>query len=338
MIAVMPKRQRGVALITVVLIVSIVTVLAASMAAQQNMDIRRSGNVLSLDQLDQFARGAEQLAMYGLLQDFKNTDFDGPDEEWTFPQSYEADDSSGTISGQLVDLNRYINVNNLLDENGTPSQVHIDRMRRLFNLKSVDDSLVDALVDWLDANDSDIYGFGAEDNEYLLLEIPYRTADAEMASISELSLVKGFNREVLAKLVDDEDRPLLTAIPRGSLLNVNTASAEIIAATFDIELNDVAGLVGGEIGELEKLDELLNDPVVHAKNSGGPSGGNNGGTGNSNGSWFTDPIKPTLAVKSDYFLLNGVVSYAERELTMYSVLKRDSDGKSEVIYRSQGVY
>ena len=70
---VLSRRERGIALLTVVLVVSIVTVLATAMASRQQMDIRRASNVLTIDQLEQYARGAELIALWGLQEDITAT-------------------------------------------------------------------------------------------------------------------------------------------------------------------------------------------------------------------------------------------------------------------------
>lgn len=309
-------RQRGVALLTVVLIVSIVTILATAMANRQHIDIRRASNVLAIDQLEQYAQGGELLAARGLWEDRQDGEFDEPEEFWATPVSFPVE--GGDIGGQLIDLNRYLNVNNLLDNDGNPDVVEVERMRRLFNLMEQDASLVDGLVDWLD-EDQDPYNFnGAEDNEYLLLDPPYRAANQAMRSISELHLVKGFTPEVISELVDDEGNLLLTAYNRGSKVNINTAPWQVIAASLDgVDPKDAEDLADEVFEEESKL--LQNAILNSATNK--------------------DQVATMFGVSSDYFLLNSLATFGGRNLSMYSILKRDlATGESVVIYRSQGVY
>jgi general secretion pathway protein K len=49
-----------------------------------------------------------------------------------------------------------------------------------------------------------------------------------LASVNELIRVKGMSKEVLEQL-----RPYVTALPQGTRLNVNTASAEVLAALVE---------------------------------------------------------------------------------------------------------
>ncbi len=315
------RRERGIALLTVVLVVSIVTVLATAMASRQQMDIRRASNVLAIDQLEQYARGAELIALWGLQEDITTTkgkQYDTPDETWAMPVAFELD--NGSMSGQLVDLNRYLNVNNLVDSKGDPVTEEVARMKRLFKALGQDSSLVDALVDWIDPNQQ-VFGLGgAEDDDYLLMKPPYRAANRAMLSISELRLVKGFTEEVRDELVDDDDNLLLTALPgeNESKVNVNTAPWQILQASLkNTSDNDAETLAANEYKE---LSNFMADPIVNqAANSA--------------------KAEALLDVSSHYFRLDGFTTFGNRDLAMYSVLKRDnSNGNSVVIYRSQGVY
>ena len=56
------KRERGVALITVLLIVAIVTVVTAALVARQHLAIRSSANQLNARQALHYAMGGEALA------------------------------------------------------------------------------------------------------------------------------------------------------------------------------------------------------------------------------------------------------------------------------------
>lgn len=309
-------RQQGVALLTVVLIVSVVTILATAMANRQHIDIRRSANMLSIDQLYQYASAAELLAIQGLWEDRNDNEFDTPDELWAVPVSFEVE--GGSISGHLVDLDRYININNLLDVDGNPDPVEIERMRRLFNIQGVDSSLVDGLIDWLD-EDQQVSGMGgAEDSDYLLADPPYRAANRFMLSISELALVKGFDESILEELQDDDGQLLLTALPNGSRVNVNSAPWQVIAASLEGMTQADAQSLADE--EYNSHDLFMQDPLVNqAANA--------------------EQISAKLNVSSEYFLLSGLGLLGNREQAVYSVLQRDnSTGISVVIYRSQGVY
>lgn len=314
------RREHGIALLTVVLVISIVTVLATAMASRQQMDIRRASNILAIDQLEQYARGAELIALWGLQEDITATEgkqYDTPDESWAMPVAFELD--NGSISGQIVDLNRYLNINNLVDSDGQPVTLEVERMKRLFKALGQDSSLVDALVDWIDP-DQQVFGLGgAEDDDYLLMNPPYRAANRAMLSISELRLVKGFTKEVRDELVDDDDNRLLIALPgeNESKVNVNTAPWQIIQASLKGVSDNDAETLAAE--EYTQLSEFMAEPIVNQAENRAEA-------------------ETVLDVSSHYFLLDSFTAFGNRDLAMYSVLKRSDNGKSVVIYRSQGVY
>ena len=56
------RAERGVALITVLLVVALVTVVCASMIARQQLSIRATGNQLQVRQAWHYALGGEALA------------------------------------------------------------------------------------------------------------------------------------------------------------------------------------------------------------------------------------------------------------------------------------
>jgi len=83
------KQQRGVALITVLLIVAVVTVVAAGLIARQQLSIRSTANQLQVRQAWQYAQGGETLAKGLLQRDFPQDDRQAPvdplGELWALP-------------------------------------------------------------------------------------------------------------------------------------------------------------------------------------------------------------------------------------------------------------
>ena len=96
-------------------------------------------------------------------------------------------------------------------------------MRGIVKKSSVEQVLADRLIDWLDKDIEVRFPEGAEDQEYLLLEPSYRTANRGLTHISELRLIKGFERDAVDLLL-----PHVTALPVRTPINVNTASEELL--------------------------------------------------------------------------------------------------------------
>ena len=68
------SRQRGMALITVLLVVAVVTVVSAGIIARQQLSIRSSANQLHVRQAWHYALGGETLAKAILQRDLRQGD------------------------------------------------------------------------------------------------------------------------------------------------------------------------------------------------------------------------------------------------------------------------
>ncbi len=217
-------RQRGVALITALLVVALAVTAATAMATRMHVDVRRTGNLLHGEQAYAYALSAESWAYVILRKDGRESQHDALDEDWATalpPISVEG----GLVSGRISDLQGRFNVNNLVSTGGEPNQDEVGYFKRLLTVLDLDPGLSSALLDWIDTDINATFPGGAEDDSYLLLEPPYRAANRPLASISELLLVQGFTDEVVAVLA-----PHVAALPEATIINVNTATPEVLLA------------------------------------------------------------------------------------------------------------
>lgn len=221
-----PRRrdQRGVALVTALLVVSLATVAAVAMATRLHVDMRRTGNLLHGEQAYAYALAAESWANVILRRDADDSKIDTLAEDWATalpPISVEG----GFVSGRIEDLQGRFNVNNLIGTDGKPSEPDLEYFKRLLGLLEAEPGLAAALLDWIDADINATFPDGVEDDVYLLETPPYRAANRPLVSISELRLVKGYSAEIIALL-----EPYITALPEPTALNVNTASPLVLQA------------------------------------------------------------------------------------------------------------
>ena len=106
------KLQAGVALITVLLIVFLASITAVSLAALQQLAIRRSTVLLHQQQARLYTLGAEQWAKIILARDRQKNETDHPGEEWAnLPPTLPVE--GGTITARLTDLQGCLNLNNV---------------------------------------------------------------------------------------------------------------------------------------------------------------------------------------------------------------------------------
>ncbi len=216
----MPARraQRGIALVTAVMIVAIAAAIAAQIAFAHQIWFRQMENVADRDATDWLRRGALHWASLALLEDAAQNSTDDLGESWamglpTLPVE------GGTIKVSIEDAQGRFNLNSV----GNPANLQI--LSRLLEVLRLDPQLANAVLDWIDP-DSLVSAGGAEDVDYLNLNPPYRAANRPMASVDELRLIRGFDAKTVAALL-----PYVTVLPVATNdINVNTASPVVLAA------------------------------------------------------------------------------------------------------------
>lgn len=219
-------RQRGLALVTAMLIVAIVASLAASLSLGQQVWMRQAQNINDRAQADKVSQAALQWAMLILLEDAKkHPATDDLSEDWAKalpPLTVEG----GAMTGRIRDAQGRFNLNSLLRA-GKPSTPDMNVYRRLLQSLSLNDSLLlDSLLDWMDG-DGEARATGAEDTYYLTLQPPYRAANQRLESLDELRLVRGYDAGIVEKL-----RPYVSVLPTATSININTADARVLSALF----------------------------------------------------------------------------------------------------------
>ncbi|MBN1237161.1 MAG: type II secretion system minor pseudopilin GspK [Gammaproteobacteria bacterium] len=304
-----PRSQRGVAVLTAMLVVTIGTVIAVNLMWEATLDQRRTMASLAADQGLMYAQGAEAWAADILREDLvESPDADHMGEPWATelpPLPVEG----GVITGRLEDLQGRFNLNNLVQQNGEADPVARAQFERLLSTVGLDPAIAGAVVDWLDPDIDMQFPDGGEDAAYASTDPPYRTPNSLITSPSELMAVNGMDRETYAALA-----PYVTALPIGTTLNVNTASDVVLASLSEtLDLSQATSLVE-ERGDAGFADV---DSV------------------------FSGLVEPDMLQRIDsvteHFLLTATVTLGTTQLTMRSVLQRDASGITRPLFRSLGV-
>lgn len=214
-------RQRGVAVVLAMLVVALAASTATYLLWAESLWLRQVENLVARAQADSVARAATQWAAAILAADDPSVDH--LDETWA--HRLPAIPAEGaTLTGAIADEQAKINVNNLV-RGAAPSPADVALLQRLLEQLGLPGTLADAIVDWIDPDDAVTQPAGAEDLDYLGREPAYRAPNRALADIGELARVKGMTPEALARLA-----PHLTALPEETPVNVNTASATVLAA------------------------------------------------------------------------------------------------------------
>lgn len=216
------QRQKGIALITVILIVSVVMALAYHLLTHHSLTISSSKLLIDRTQLREYAIGGELFAREILHADWEDEDTQATDtlsEKWSDPLEPLLFDD-GNLSVQIHDLSARFNLNGLVGRHGPDN---ILRFQRLLEILGLDRSRADLWLDWIDDN-QEVSEFGAEDDQYLLKNTPYRTANQLADDKSELMTLGVFTREELDRLF-----PFVVALPTTDLeININTVLQPVL--------------------------------------------------------------------------------------------------------------
>ena len=304
-------KQRGVALITAVVLVAIATVLATRVGTDAAIDLHRTAGIAALNQGWEVALGAEAWAAQILNEDIRDTQVDDLAENWARPVPPLPIDG-GSIEGVVEDMQGRFNLNNLLKADGSADEVNIARFRRLLRLAGVDERWAGALADWLDSDTVDTFPDGAEDGVYIGQSPPYRTANGPVTTTAELLALPGFTLEDYALI-----RPHVAALPVGSRINVCTATPLVLAALVEgaTDFGDAEALArnrrDGCFPRLEDLRATLGQEQYNA-------------------------LQDAVSEKTNYFRLAAIVSIGTSQLTLYSLLERNNAGGVRTIVRSIG--
>jgi len=221
------RPQRGVALITAVLMVALATMLAVDVGFRGFLDQRRSGTLFALDQGYEVALGAEAWAADFLVRDLRETQTDHLGEVWARPLPPLPIDG-GTVEGRIEDLQGRFNLNSLSNTDGTTNPEAVKRLERIFVMLEVEPGWATAIADWIDQDTQAGFPDGAEDDVYTGQDPPHLTANMPITRVSELMVLPGFGAERYARV-----KAYLSALPIGTPLNVCTAPGVVLDSLSD---------------------------------------------------------------------------------------------------------
>lgn len=297
------SSQKGVALLTALLLVALVTILTVNLQWDTRLDMRRSQNLFESDQALLYALGAEAWASDILQTDARDSVTDHTGEDWATPVPT-LPIEGGAIRGFLEDMQGRFNLNNLVGRRGQVDEVALEQFERLLTVLELDPALARITVDWLDRDLEPGFPSGAEDSFYTARIPPYRTANLAITSASELLAVGEMDAASYRILA-----PYVTALPNGTALNVNTASAPVLRSLSDQISDTVAENLVGERGD-QGFDDLAA---------------------------FADLVEPeilqSLEISSSFFRLTADVSIGSTRFTLYSLLERN-DGQLMPVMRT----
>jgi len=305
-------RQRGVALITAMIIFALAMMLASDVAFKGFLDQRRASMLISTDQAYEVALGAEAWAADILRKDARETKVDHLGEAWAQPLPVLPVDEIGTIEGRLVDMQGRFNLNNLINaKDRTVDKDAQKQLERILARLDIETTWAAMIADWIDEDTQPGFPEGAEDSVYTSQTPPHLTANMPITRVSELLVMPEFGIERFRKL-----EPYVSALPSGTSVNVCTAPG-IVLDSFADEQNFV-----DEVDLAKRRTDACFPTVEEFHNTVGDA--------------VWNKVKTHVTNSTNYFGATVWVTIGTTQFTLYSLLDRESNGPVRPILRSFG--
>jgi general secretion pathway protein K len=239
--------KKGVVLLLVLSVIALFTAMIVSFSADESLDIELAYNFKDSLQAQYIARAGVEAASVILSED--DARYDSLDEQWANFAEYAVASSSyldgAQFSGTITDERSKFDLNSLALTN--QREFRIAQFKRLFTGLNIDisddelDDLVNAVIDWLDADSEST--FGAEEEYYQSLEPPYHCKNGPMDSPEEILLVKGMKNEYFYGTENYEGIRNYVAVGSEGKININTASETVLKSLSDRFTEDVVSSI-----------------------------------------------------------------------------------------------
>ena len=332
-----PCRQAGVAVITALLLTTLAVTIVASLFWQQQVQVRSIENQRTQLQKQWILRGALDWARLILDESHRsNPKFDDLQQPWavglaeTRLDSYVengrsgADASDATITGKIIDAQSYFNLAGLA-VNGVPKVEEVEAFRRLLLLLRIEPALARTAASGIAAGQSKSMpaAAGSATGAATVAPVPQQgsqttglqsaantdgpaivvqptaaaTGQMGITQVEDLLALPGFTPEIIAKL-----KNFIIILPVPTLINVNTASAEVLAARFGVPISTGQAMVASR-GTAAFKDDA--DFAARAR--------------------AQLPASVTLSgfgVKSSYFIVDGRVKMSRAGLEVLALIER----------------
>ena len=323
------RRQRGMALLVVLLLLAVMVTMASSMTERYRMQWLRTYNQQLQQQNYWYLLGSENLIRKVLVQDFKdNPEKNSLNQYWAIEdQVFPVENAilQGVVRDQHACFNLNSLSNNITDETKTTASatyratVFQDLLINLGTDEYRAQQITAAVQDWLDTN-TIARSLGAEDSEYEARTPPYLPANSLMQDVSELRAIRGMDAALYRRLL-----PQVCVIPETTLqINPNTLRtihAPLLSALFlnDLSIDDARSIL--EQRPASGWDDVASFLELNALSNTASAG---------------DQVQSALTIKSFYFLATLQADTDNYQSRLISLFQRQSNNQVTVIRRHFG--
>jgi len=304
-------KQRGVAVITALLLTTLAITIVSSLFWQQQVQVRSIENLRLQLQQQWVLRGALDWASLILREDASHSSVDNLDEPWAVTleetrldqylegSSADADITNATLSGGISDAQARYNLTNLCP-NGKIDYAAVAVFARLLNHASFDPALALATAELMLETLKNPEKDSVNDRNQAAPQ------PIKFVQTNDLLAVPGFTPHMLENLQE-----FVIFLPQATPVNINTSPAEVLAALVDtFSQADATSMVKSRdkasFRNLTDFNNRLPDKILS--------------------------VSPKLAsVSTNYFLVNGMISMARAGLEMQALFERKG-GNSKLIW------
>lgn len=302
-------RQRGVAVITALLLTTLAITIVASLFWQQQVQVRAIENQRLQLQKQWILRGALDWSRLILREDARHSNVDHLGEPWAVPlaetrldeyvenKQANGDVPDAMLSGGIVDAQSRFNLTNLC-KGGKIDSEEVAAFARLLTLTRQNPALAQATADMMAAAQATPAG-SPDAASGTAAPAPSTSAKKtlDILHVDDLLAVPDFTPEALAAIKD-----FIVVLPESTSINVNTAPAEVLAAEIGtLSLSNATALVAARESAWFK-----NEGDFKQRLQGKATG------------------SAKISTTTNYFLVNGNVRLSRAGMQMQALIKRGS--------------
>lgn len=304
--------QRGVAVVTALLLTTLAVTIVASLFWQQQVQVRSIENQRLQLQKNWIMRGALDWAGMILRASGKQFNYDYLGQPWAAPladtrldQYVEdgqavGDAGDAILSGNIIDAQSRYNLNNL-SLNGVPAADEVLAFKRLLGNLRLPATLATAAAQAIAQSQPIAAPTGQ------LAPAKSDSATLPLLQVDDLLSIPGFTPDIVRQLQD-----FVVVLPPASgptPINVNTAPAEVLAARFStLTLAQASTLVASRRAAPYRTTTDLTTQMSNLFGIGTISG------------------SERIAVSSNFFLVYGKIRMGRAALNTVSLLQRGQNG------------
>ncbi len=307
------SNNRGVALILVVLMVSVIVALTLDFNRYSRSGLYDTANLSDGIRLYYIAKSGFNGGEALLVADKNN--FDALTEDWAKAEllSYQSEAffRQGAFRIRIEDETGKIPINKLVNGNAYNTQVR-DMLVTLLSLPEFDleqnraIEIVDSIKDWLDKDD-EVTGMGAESSYYNSLVKPYSCKNGLLDCIDELLMIKGITKKLYQGTKETPGLKDCLTIYGDGKININTAPMLVLRAlSKDISRETAERMQEYRMSEGNDLTDVNWYVKIPGLSAGSISSG-------------------LISVKSDYFTITSTGILGNMKESVAGTVKKEQE-------------